>query len=115
MFRFPPRLSVMQKPLVLFKLVLVLVTIGVPVSYGQIAANNHLLVWFQRSAARNGLLRYQCLPHSNKSGFVDIDYFQIRSISIGKWQNESRQYFVVSGLIGGIPYMSKISVDCHNN
>ena len=105
----------MQKPLALFKLLLVVVIIDVPVSYGQIAANNHLLVLREHLAESNDLLRYQCLPHSNISEFIHIDPFQIRSISIGKWQNESQRYFVVSGLKGGIPYMSKISVNCHNN
>ena len=105
----------MQDFLVLLKLLFLLVHINAPVSCSEIAANDHLLVWYRPVGATDGELRYQCLPHSNTSQYIDDTSINMKSISIGKRQNKSQLYFVVSGLIGAIPCMSKIIVNCHNN
>ena len=82
----------------------------------KLVLNRHLFVWLSISQQTiEHVIQYQCLSNNRTLQISDKELRNIRSIALGREQNETQLYFVVTGVIDQNPYMSKVTVNCHDN
>ncbi|CAF1251216.1 unnamed protein product [Adineta ricciae] len=83
----------------------------------KLAANDFLLVFHTLyTGITNDSVRYQCHAFGNETFEVDFPFKSIQSFSIGREQNQTQLYFVISGAVNeSMFYMSKITAQCHKN
>ncbi|CAF1010556.1 unnamed protein product [Adineta ricciae] len=81
----------------------------------QLAANDYLFVFYvTKYVNSDGFIHYQCAMLGNRVFKVDFDFQSIHSVSIGRRQNQSQLYFIVSGNTNKSNfYMTKITVQCY--
>ncbi|UJR16897.1 hypothetical protein I4U23_003795 [Adineta vaga] len=83
----------------------------------RLAVNDYLLIFLREGMIDlEDSIKYQCSGYGNKIFELDFHLKPIHSVSIGREQNQSQLYFLVSGIINeSTCFMSKITVQCNND